>query len=91
MENHGSKCVWRGRRLGNIPGSTRIGGVKEFVRVGDKVCPIGGVFVMIESQKTRNIFEAELSPCITFVTGHPHREILEPDEDGLREDKSDFT
>ena len=46
--------------------------------------------MVIESQKTRNIFEAELSPCVTFVAGHPHREIFEPDEDGLREDNSDF-
>lgn len=84
MENHGPECVWRGRRCGDIPGSSSIGSVKEFLRVGDKVCPVGRVFVVIESQKTSNIFEAELCPSITFVAGHPHREIFEPDKDGLR-------
>jgi hypothetical protein len=91
MENRGSKCVRRGRRFGNNPGSSCIGGVKEFLRVGDKVCSVGRVFVMIESQKTKISFlEAELSPCVTFVAGHPHREVFEPDEDGLREDNLEF-
>ena len=46
--------------------------------------------MVIESQKTRNISKANLSPCVTFVAGHPHREVCEPDEDGLKEDNSDF-
>jgi hypothetical protein len=46
--------------------------------------------VVIESQKTRNIFELELSPCVTFVAGHPHRVVFEPDEDGLKKDNSNY-
>lgn len=88
MENHSPECVRRSRRSGDIPGSSRIGGIKEFLRVSDKVCPVGGVFVVIENQKTRNIFEAELSPCVTFVAGHPHRVVFEPDEDSLKEDNA---
>ena len=46
--------------------------------------------MVIESQKTRNI-EGELSPCVTFVSGYPHREVFEPDEDGLKESNSNFS
>ena len=90
MDNHGPECVWRGRSFGNIPGSSCIGGVNEFLCVGDEVCAVGAVFVVIECQKTRGIFEAELGPCVTFVAGHPHREVFKPDEDGLRGDNSDL-
>ena len=44
--------------------------------------------MVIESQKTSNIVEAELTPCVTFVAGYPHRKVFEPDEDGLKEDNS---
>ena len=84
MENHGPECVRRGRRSGTIPGSSCIGGIKEFLSLSDKVCPVGGVFVMIEDQETSNVFKAELSPCVTFVARHPHRVVFELDKDGLK-------
>lgn len=46
--------------------------------------------MVIESQKTSSIFEAELSPRVAFIAGHPHREVFEPDEYGLRKDNSEF-
>lgn len=46
--------------------------------------------MVVKSHKTRSFFEGELSPCIAFVTGHPHREVFQPDEDGLISYSSKF-
>lgn len=41
--------------------------------------------MVIKSQKT--FVRVELNPSVTFIAGHPHREVFKADEDGLKKFK----
>lgn len=86
IKDHDAERVGIRRGLEGVPVFAGVGGVVDFVSVGDEVGSV--VRIGVDYQGQEAFVRVELFPGETFVTRLPYRVVVELDKNSLRTQQS---